>query len=80
MKLIDKLLAIVPDGETESVTVGLHWNGRFPFIADLRPQVGQLFVLEQNPGPGSLFVFWRSRSYTLEQMFFLKVASVRSRR
>jgi hypothetical protein len=26
MKLIDKLLAIVPDGETESVTVGLHWT------------------------------------------------------
>ncbi|MCA9961514.1 MAG: DUF364 domain-containing protein [Anaerolineales bacterium] len=26
--------------------------GHFPFIDALRPQVGQLFVLEQNPGPG----------------------------
>ena len=25
--------------------------GHFPFISRLRPQVGQLFVLEQNPGP-----------------------------
>lgn len=146
MKLIDELLAVVPDGETVSVTIGLHWTavvvdvaderhcglastltgirphgevdvpdagkldqmtgrelaglaatdnltlrsigvaainallppfpdrwvdrnagrviaeagrdktvalvGHFPFIADLRMQVGQLFVLEQNPGPG----------------------------
>jgi len=26
--------------------------GHFPFIAQLRPRVGRLFVLEQNPGPG----------------------------
>ncbi len=146
MKVIDDLLAVVPDGETVSVTVGLHWTavvvdlgkerhcglastvtglrphgqvdvpsagqlsqlsgrelaalaltdnltlrsigmaainallprlpdrwvesnaeeviataganrsvvlvGHFPFIAQLRPRVGQLFVLEQNPGPG----------------------------
>lgn len=26
--------------------------GHFPFIANVREQVGQLFVLEQNPGPG----------------------------
>ncbi len=146
MKLIDDLLAVVPDGETESVTIGMHWTavvmdvagerrcglastlmgnlphgevdvpqagkleqmsgrelaalaatdnltlrsigvaainallpplpdrwvernaehviaeagqgktvalvGHFPFIANLRTQVGQLFVLEQNPGPG----------------------------
>jgi uncharacterized protein (DUF4213/DUF364 family) len=145
MKLIDELLAVVPDGETVSVTIGLHWTaavvntadgqrcglastltgvrphgevdvpdagkleqmsgrelaalaatdnltlrsigvaainallpplperwvernaehviaeagtgktvalvGHFPFIANLREQVGQLFVLEQNPGP-----------------------------
>ncbi|MCA9936959.1 MAG: hypothetical protein KC415_23650 [Anaerolineales bacterium] len=26
--------------------------GHFPFIANVRAQVGQLFVLEKNPGPG----------------------------
>lgn len=146
MKLIDELLAVVPDGETVRVTIGLHWTavvvdvagerrcglastlvgkrphgevdvpdagkldrmssrelaalaatdnltlrsigvaainallpplpeqwvernaehviaeagrdktvalvGHFPFIANVRSQVGQLFVLEQNPGPG----------------------------
>jgi hypothetical protein len=26
--------------------------GHFPFITDLRSQVGRLYVLEQNPGPG----------------------------
>lgn len=146
MKLIDELLAVVPDGETASVTIGLHWTavvidmagerrcglastlmgnrphgevdvpmagkleqmsgrelaalaatdnltlrsigvaainalllplperwvernaehviieagrektvalvGHFPFIANVRAQVGRLFVLEQNPGPG----------------------------
>lgn len=145
MKLIDALLAVVPDGETVSVTIGLHWTavviavageqrcglastlmgqrphgevdvpmagklaqmpgrelaalaatdnltlrsigvaainallpplperwvernaehviieagqgktvalvGHFPFIANVRAQVGQLFVLEKNPGP-----------------------------
>jgi uncharacterized protein (DUF4213/DUF364 family) len=26
--------------------------GHFPFIPELRPRVGRLYVLEQNPGPG----------------------------
>ncbi|MCA9977919.1 MAG: DUF364 domain-containing protein [Anaerolineales bacterium] len=146
MKVIDELLAVVPDGETVSVTIGMHWTavvlnvageqrcglastlmgnrphgevdvplagsleqmagrelaalaatdnltlrsigvaainallpplperwvernaehviieagrgktvalvGHFPFIANVCAQVGQLFVLEKNPGPG----------------------------
>lgn len=28
--------------------------GRFPFVERLRPQVGELLVLEQHPGPGDL--------------------------
>ncbi len=28
--------------------------GHFPFVARLRPQVGELLVLEQDPGPGDL--------------------------
>lgn len=146
MNLIDDLLAVIPDGRTESVTIGLHWTavvldaagerrcglastlagvhphgevdvppagrldqmsgrelaalaltdnltlrsigvaainallrplperwvernaeyviaeagedkmvalvGHFPFISGLRSRVGQLYVLEQNPGPG----------------------------